>query len=403
MKTASPIRKNESCQPIAIVVLAICIACAHTARAATISISMIRDRWPIHQQIEFCLFATGEPDSGPAAGLLPDHVVCTLENAGRTHSVIARRPVEEDAAGSGAIEGGDRACYAFDPPAGIRGTVRMRISEVRVPVILFEIQPPQLGASTAEPYPTLDSLFTLYQPYIGNIGAYKPIYFLIGTDLSKSKFQISFKYRFFNPESGVAERHPWVKGFHFGYTQTSFWDLGSSSAPFEDNSYKPELFWISRNFISAGSPVKGLFFQTGLQHESNGRGGDDSRSTNFLYLQPIVILFSDTNHYGLQVAPRFWTYVNNDDDTNPDLDRYRGYFELEIKTGKMDSFVLGSAFQWAAEGASIQVDLNYPLHRFLFNTLDIYFHAQYSNALAENLIDYNDRSHAFRMGFSVVR
>ena len=119
--------------------------------------------------------------------------------------------------------------------------------------------------------------------------------------------------------------------------------------------------------------------------------------------QPIVILFSDTNHYGLQVAPRFWTYVNNDDDTNPDLDRYRGYFELEIKTGKMDSFVLGSAFHWAAEGASIQVDLNYPLHRFLFNTLDIYFHAQYSNALAENLIDYNDRSHAFRLGFSVVR
>ena len=247
------------------------------------------------------------------------------------------------------------------------------------------------------------SLFTLYQPYFGNIGAYKPMYFLLGTDLSKSKFQISFNYRFFNPESDVAERHPWVKGLHFGYTQTSFWDLKSSSAPFEDTSYKPELFWVSKNFMSSGSQVKGLFLQSGFQHESNGRGGGESRSTNFLYVHPLFIFFSDTNHYGFQVALKIWTYVNNDNDTNPDLDQYRGYFDLELKFGKMDGFVLGPSFRWADEGASIQLDLTYPLHRFLFNTLDIYLHVQYANALAESLIDYKDRTHAFRLGFSVVR
>ncbi len=252
-------------------------------------------------------------------------------------------------------------------------------------------------------YPTLDSLFTLYQPYLGNLGIYKPMYFLLGTDLSKSKFQISFSYRFFNPESGAAERHPWVNGFHFGYTQTSFWDLGSSSAPFEDNSYKPELFWVSKNFISAGSMVQGLFLQSGFQHESNGRGDDDSRSTNFLYIQPIFIFFSAANHYGLQVAPKIWAYIHNDNDTNPDLNQYRGYFDLELKFGKMDGFVLGTSFQWADEGASIQIDCSYPLHRFLFNTLDLYLHAQYANVLAESLIDYQTRSHAFRLGLSVIR
>jgi len=35
--------------------------------------------------------------------------------------------------------------------------------------------------------------------------------------------------------------------------------------------------------------------------------------------------------------------------------------------------------------------------------LDSYIHVQYTNALAENLIDYQERSHAFRLGFSVVR
>ena len=142
--------------------------------------------------------------------------------------------------------------------------------------------------------------------------------------------------------------------------------------------------------------------QSGFQHESNGRGGDTSRSTNFIYIRPVFIFFSDSSQYGLQVAPKIWTYVNNDDDTNSDLADYRGYFDLDITFGKAESFVLGSSFRWAEEGASVQLDLTYPLHRF-FDALDIYVHAQYANALAESLIAYQDRTHAFRLGFSIVR
>jgi phospholipase A1 len=403
VNTVFPLRKKEFYWQLGGVMLSMIVAIRATAHADEISISMAKDRWPSDQRIEFSLCTSGGSEAESPARVLPDHVVCTLENGRLTHTVIARRIEAAEGAETIAIAGRDQALYAFDPPTKARGTVRMRISQVRVPVILFDIDPPQQGGSREAFYPTLDSLFTLYQPYIGNMGAYKPMYFLVGTDLAKSKFQISFNYRFFNPESGLAQRHPWVKGLHFGYTQSSFWDLNSSSAPFEDNSYKPELFWVSKNFISAGSLIKGLFLQSGFQHESNGQGGDDSRSTNFLYVQPLFIFFSDANHYGLQVAPKLWAYVNNDNDTNPDLDQYRGYFDLELKIGKMDSLVLGSSFRWADEGASLQLDLTYPLHRFLFNTLDIYLHAQYANALAESLIDYQDRIHVFRLGFSVVR
>jgi hypothetical protein len=45
-------------------------------------------------------------------------------------------------------------------------------------------------------YETLDSLVYLYQPYLTNISAYEPIYFLVRTKPEKSKFQFSFKYRF---------------------------------------------------------------------------------------------------------------------------------------------------------------------------------------------------------------
>ena len=382
------------------VVLTIVITIGPAVQAAEISIAMAKSRWSVDAVIEFSLFKMRNSGTDAKAAL-PDEVMCILETGEQTYTVIARRIEKRD--DGQAAQGGDAARYGFDPPAGARGGVRMRIPEVGVPAILFEIGAAQPETISQDHYPTLDSLFTLYQPYLGNIGAYQPMYFLVGADPEESKFQISFNYRFFNPESDLVTGHPWIRGFHFGYTQTSFWDLNSSSAPFEDTSYKPELFWLSKNLRSSDSPVKGIFFQTGFQHESNGLGGVDSRSTNFLYVQPFFIAYSSKSHYGFQIAPRIWTYVFNDDDTNQDLYRYRGYFDVELKLGKMDGVVLDSAFRWAEEGFSVQLDLTYPLHRFLFNTLDVYLHAQYVNALAESLIDYQDRSHAFRLGFSVVR
>jgi len=254
-----------------------------------------------------------------------------------------------------------------------------------------------------EAYISLDSFFTLYQPYIANIAAYEPIYFLAGTDPKNSKFQIGFKYRFLNPEGSLSKRNSWLKGFHFGYTQTSFWDLSSSSAPFEDTSYKPELFFLTANKRFRPSWIQGFFIQVGLQHESNGRGGDFSRSTNFAYIKPILIFYSPRSKWGLQVAPKFWTYVNNQEDTNGDLYRYRGYFELETKVGKADSFVLGSFIRYADKGLSVQADLTYPLHALLKFNFDLYFHAQYASALAESLLYYRNRTSALRLGFSIVR
>jgi len=259
--------------------------------------------------------------------------------------------------------------------------------------------------TTPEPagYPTLDSFFALYQPYLGNISAYRPIYFLVGTNPAKSKFQFSFRYRFFNPDGPLARNHPWLNGLHFGYTQTSFWDLKSDSAPFEDTSYKPELFHLSRNFVTGATGLQGFFLQTGLQHESNGRAAEESRSTNILYLRPIMIFYRQSSHLGLQLSPRFWIYVNNSGENNGDLPDYRGYFELEAKAGKADSLVAGAVLRWARQGGSVQLDLTYPVHQYLSENLAIYLHAQYVNALAESLLNFRERTDAFRLGISFIR
>lgn len=253
-------------------------------------------------------------------------------------------------------------------------------------------------------YPSLDSLFTLYQPYLSNMSPYEPIYFLIGTNPAKSKFQFSFRYRFFNPAGPLAADHPWVNGLHFGYTQTSFWDLESDSAPFEDTSYKPELFHLTSNWVNGkDAAVKGLFFQTGFQHESNGRGEEESRSTNILYLKPILILYSQATQLGVQFSPRFWVYVNNSGAHNRDLPDYRGYFELEAKAGKADNLVASTVLRWAEEGGSVQLDVTYPIHQYLSDNMAIYLSAQYVNALGESMLNYRERTEALRLGISFIR
>jgi len=102
------------------------------------------------------------------------------------------------------------------------------------------------------------------------------------------------------------------------------------------------------------------------------------------------------------VAPKLWSYVGNDKDNNPDLNDYRGYFDLEVKLGNAKSFVLETHFQSARKGNSVMFDLTYPLNN-LFKNVDLYFQVEYVNALAESLINYKQRTRAVRLGFAIVR
>ena len=256
-------------------------------------------------------------------------------------------------------------------------------------------------ASSLEPR-TLDDIFSLYQPYLKNISAYEPIYFLAGADPSETRFQFSFRYRFLNPGISIVDKYHWIQGFHLAYTQTSFWDLEGRSQPFRDSSYKPEVMFLTPNLLKKDFGSVQLFFQTGYQHESNGRGEDLSRSTNYMYFKSIFIFHSRKSNFGFQIAPRVWTYFENDDDTNPDLKDYRGYVDLEVKVGKADSFVVESHFRPAREGNSVRLDITYPLNH-LFENLDLYFQVQYVNALTESLINYRQRTRAVRLGFAIVR
>jgi len=255
---------------------------------------------------------------------------------------------------------------------------------------------------------SLTDMATHFQPFTENLSTYKPVYFLFGVDpgLEKSSFQISFKYRMFDfdDDGFLKDNLSFMEKIHLGYTQQSFWDLASESAPFKDSRYMPEFFFLEDKIDLDLPWITGFGFQTGFQHESNGRGGLDSRSTNYGYIQPIFLFrLGDKTH--MKLAPKVWTYLGNDDVTNPDLADYRGYFDIEAKIGDPFGLALETHFRHGKKGGTWQFDLSYPINRmpFLSGILDVYLHAQYFSGYAESLIQYDQRSDVFRLGFSIVR
>ncbi len=236
-----------------------------------------------------------------------------------------------------------------------------------------------------------------------HLSGYEPMYFVAGPDSPNAKFQFSLKYQLLNNEGPLARKAPWARGFNLAYTQTSLWDWNQASAPFLDSSYKPE-FLYSWERVVGGRPTNSvrLDLQTGLQHESNGKGGLDSRSLNIAYLRPTLTLGRD-DHFQLSLQPRAWVYIGDLSD-NPDIAHYRGYADLRAIIGWKQNVQLSAIGRLGSSGdkGSLQLDLTFPLMR-LWRNFSAYLQAQYFIGYGESLLLYNQRSTAYRFGFAIYR
>jgi outer membrane phospholipase A len=344
-----------------------------------------------------------------------ERLVCRIIGSNKTAQVIAL-PVSPLGADQTMIPGKGflKREYRAVLPRFMDGTLSVTLAGHPTNTAMFHadvFDPGQAEAKSDNKKVAQASLIEMsnyFQPFTKNLSTYKPVYFLFGVDpgIEKSSFQFSFKYRLFDFDEGefLKEKLSLMEKIYLGYTQESFWDLSSSSAPFEDSRYMPEFFYLEDK-IDLNIPwVTGFGFQTGLQHESNGRGGDASRSTNYAYIQPIIC-FNLWDDIYLKFAPKVWGYVGNDDVTNPDLSDYRGYFDIETKIGDPLGLALETHYRHGEKGPTWQLDLSYPMNQlpFLSGILDVYLHAQFFSGYAENLLAYDQRDDVFRLGFSIVR
>jgi outer membrane phospholipase A len=198
-----------------------------------------------------------------------------------------------------------------------------------------------------------------------------------------------------------------VSGFYLAYSQTSFWDIGGDSNPFFDTSYRPELLYLWEQSNPAWLPGMTRFdVEAGLRHNSNGRGGDDSRTINTVYVRP-VFTFGDPGTgrgFFLAVAPELYEYLGALRD-NPDAPEFFGYGNLRLIAGWRGGLQLAAMGRLGStwDKGALQLDLTYPLRKLTRNNLDLYLDAQFFTGYGESLLEYNQSTTSFRLGVALVR
>ncbi|MBI5381720.1 MAG: phospholipase A [Opitutae bacterium] len=282
----------------------------------------------------------------------------------------------------------------IDQPARVRAAIDA--TGVAVPSIISARRPPALV-----PRPVASQI---ERTFAEHFSVHEPIYFLYGDAAPSVKFQLSFKYRILQDNGQLVSLYPALRQLHFAYTQRSLWDIRAYSSPFYDTSYMPELIYeaLAPDTGKSTGGFTWLGYHGGVQHESNGRNGDASRSLNQVYIRP-AFAFGDLAGWRLIVSPKFFAYVDELTD-NPDLRRYRGFCELRALFGKNDHLELACTARWGThfEHSSVQLDLTYPV-RISLGDFATYLHAQYFDGYGESLLSYNRRSSMLRAGFSLVR
>jgi outer membrane phospholipase A len=287
---------------------------------------------------------------------------------------------------------GTRRAYSATMPAGMSGAVAIDLVGQASSVLVVRVAPKP------------DAVRTLTdkrapQEYEPPLSENDPTYFVLGARSGyTARFQLSFKYRLFDQSVGFGQDRPWLSGLYFGYTQNSLWDLSSQSRAFRDTSYRPSLFWKwertdDKTWIDAA--------RFGIEHESNGKDGDRSRSINMLFIRPEW-------HWGLrngdsfQFTPHVHKYFDKGD--NPDIAAYRGYVDWRARYDASGEWIATGVTRIGTSGkGSLLIDFSKRTRDLRFGPVGGYLHVQYFNGYGEDILDYNvRRKPQLRVGVAIV-
>lgn len=227
-----------------------------------------------------------------------------------------------------------------------------------------------------------------YGPFFG---LYKDTYFIVGTKVpgipnaynSDVKFQISFAIRLTNATL------PWNSYLFLAYTQKTFWNVFQESLPMGDINFNPALGW-SKPFFSHNRYVGKLSLI--LEHESNGRDGDSSRSWNRVALSGMA--FVDE---WLMVHGKIWIPIV-DGGNNKDIVKYCGIYQGGVLLSTPNKkFTFGVT--WVKRG-NFKLDFNtiWEASYLVSKKTNINLFAQYYNGYGEDLLHYNQFRSMLRIG-----
>ncbi len=367
------------------------------------------------------------PSAAACAVTAPDSLALAVrDSAGRTGTVTF-------GAGSAAAQpavlqpGGFRSVTLRGAiPAGFSGLVVLDATAAGLGRVAVEVAPPAPADGVAEARPQAPvsgcaeagTAGAAAAPASGarpatalsrsdlGLSPHEPIYFSVGSKGGlNARFQLSFKFRPIGPSDDRIAGDRFWEDVYVAFTQTSLWDLHSLSKPFTDSSYRPAAFY---HRYDTGVELLGarLGYAAGFEHESNGKGGADSRSINILFARP-TLRWGERDGWQFVASPKLYWYLDKEE--NDDIQRFRGYGDFLFVLEHPRSLKLAATLRAGTFGhGSILVDATYPFAKindfFPLGLVHGYLHLQFFDGWGESLLHYDERAETqFRVGFMAVR
>ncbi len=202
----------------------------------------------------------------------------------------------------------------------------------------------------------------------------------------ETEFQVSIKYNFSANMLGLNEIYT------AAYTQLAFWQLYEESAYFRETNYNPELF-VTFPVSNFYSHVLIKAFRLAFAHQSNGRGGEEERSWNYLSLST----YAQYRFFFMEL--KLWHRLPDNIDYNPNLIDYLGHGHLQfIVPYKKHITKLLMRSNFSGESA-VEVNYSYPA----FGNENLFFYVKAFSGYGESLIDYDNQVNKIGIGFSISR
>lgn len=227
-----------------------------------------------------------------------------------------------------------------------------------------------------------------------SFGLYKDNYFVFGgpvgqkmTDRNTNvKFQISIAQRL------TRSTLPLNTYLYLFYTQKVFWNVLQNSMPMTDLNFNPGIgltkpLFVRDRYIGKASLI--------IEHESNGRDGDESRSWNKVSLAANIIVDPQ-----LMVHGKFWLPIV-DGGNNRDILSYSGIYQFGLQFYSANRRFTGAVTMVKRRGWNLNYNTIIELAYRVLRRDNQYLFLQYYNGYGEDMLTYNRFKNRLRIGFVI--
>ena len=219
-------------------------------------------------------------------------------------------------------------------------------------------------------------------------------YFILGTSLGEkpSRYNSDVKFQISIAQRLTKSTLPWDTYLFLTYSQKCFWNVFEESLPMRDLNFNPGI-GLGKLLIVKDRLIGKLILL--VEHESNGRDGEDSRSWNKITFSASI--FVDPQ---FMVHGKFWIPII-DGQNNKDILKYSGIYQTGIQVTSKDKRFGMAITLVKRKGFNLNFNTIVELNYRLFKNENQYLFLQYYNGYGENLLDYNKFHSRLRAGIVI--